>query len=150
MRLGWAAVGLVALGLVAAALVSVLSGTATAAPDIDGVQCNTTMQLAYHIHAHLTIYDAGRPVTVPEGVGINQRGACYYWLHTHDTSGVIHVESPVEQQYPLRNFLDIWGQAVNKTSFLSHRITAGHTVRAYVGGGSLPAIRGVSCSRRIL
>jgi hypothetical protein len=47
---------------------------------------------------------------------------------------VIHVESPVEQQYPLRNFLDIWGQAVNKTSFLSHRITAGHTVRAYVGG----------------
>ena len=72
-------------------------------------------------------------MTVPAGVGIDQKNKCTYWLHTHDTSGVIHVESPTEKQYPLQNFLDIWGQAVNKTSFLTHGIAAGHSVRTYVG-----------------
>jgi hypothetical protein len=134
MRLGWAAAGLVAVGLIAIVLWSSLSGSSNAGPVIDGVQCNANEQLAYHIHAHLTIYDAGKPVTVPQGIGIDQKNKCIYWLHTHDTSGVIHVESPTEKQYSLKTFLDIWGQAVNKTTFLTHGIAAGHSVRAYVGG----------------
>jgi hypothetical protein len=127
-------VGLVALVLIAFVVRANLSGSADADPVIDGVQCNTTEQLVYHIHAHLTIYDAGRLVPLPAGIGIDQKNKCIYWLHTHDTSGVIHVESPTEKQYTLKNFLDIWGQAVNKTSFLTQTIAAGHSVRAYVGG----------------
>ncbi len=133
-RLGWGAAGLVALGLIAIAVWSNLSSSASAGPVIDGVQCNTNEQLVYHIHAHLTIYDAGQPVAVPQGIGIDQKDNCIYWLHTHDTTGVIHVESPTNKQYPLRNFLDIWGQAVDKTSFLTHGIAAGHGIRAYVDG----------------
>jgi hypothetical protein len=127
-------VGLVALGVIAVVLWSNLSGSTNADPVIDGVQCNTTEQLVYHIHAHLTIYDAGRLVPLPAGIGIDQKNKCIYWLHTHDTSGVIHIESPTEKQYTLKNFLDIWGRAVDKTSFLTHGIAAGHGVRAYVGG----------------
>ena len=134
MRAGWAAGGVAALGIIAFVLWSNRSGSAGAGSAVDGVQCNSNEQLVYHIHAHLTIYDAGRPVTVPQSIGIDQKDNCIYWLHTHDTSGVIHVESPTNKQYPLKNFLDIWGQAVNKTSFLTHGITAGHSVRTYVGG----------------
>src|SRR5579872_6034766 len=107
-RLGWAAAGLVAVGVVAFVLWSNLTGSASASPEIDGVQCNTSEQLAYHIHQHLAIYDAGQPVPVPQGIGKDQAHGCIYWMHTHDTTGVIHVESPSEKQYTLGNFLDIW------------------------------------------
>jgi hypothetical protein len=133
VRLGWAAAGIVALGLLAFAIWSTIPRSTSAGPVIDGVQCNTSEQLAYHIHQHLAIYDAGQPVTVPEGIGIDQKNNCIYWLHTHDTTGVIHVESPSQKQYTLGTFFDIWGQKIDGVTFLTHGIAAGHSVRAYTG-----------------
>ena len=82
---------------------------------IDGISCQSEM-LDYHIHAHLTLYKNGKPVPVPAQVGIPYSQAinvggqhtCLYWLHTHDTSGVIHVESPTARLYTLGQFFDIW------------------------------------------
>jgi hypothetical protein len=37
-------------------------------------------------------------------------GRAFYWLHTHDASGVIHIESPVRRRYTLGEFFDVWGQ----------------------------------------
>lgn len=132
-RLGWAVVSLASIGLIAIAILSTRAGSASAGPVIDGVECNTNEQVSYHIHQHLTIYDLGRPVTVPQGIGIDQRDNCLYWLHTHATNGVIHVESPSEKRYTLANFLDIWGQHIDKSTFLAHGIAPGRSVRAYVG-----------------
>ena len=42
-------------------------------------------------------------------------GKCLYWLHTHDATGVIHVESPVRRVYTLGQFFDIWGQPLSTT-----------------------------------
>jgi hypothetical protein len=41
-------------------------------------------------------------------------GAAFYWLHTHDTSGVIHVESPVLRSYSLGEFFDLWGEPLGR------------------------------------
>jgi hypothetical protein len=30
-------------------------------------------------------------------------------LHTHDTSGIIHVESPTVRSFTLGEFVDLWG-----------------------------------------
>ena len=133
LRLVWGAAGIVALGLIALAIWSNVLQSTSASPVIDGVQCNSNEQLAYHIHQHLAIDDAGQPVTIPAGIGIDQKNQCIYWMHTHDTTGVIHVESPSQKQYTLGNFLDIWGQKIDRTTFLTHGIAAGHNVRAYVG-----------------
>jgi hypothetical protein len=70
---------------------------------------------------------------VPANTGIDTTKGCYYWLHTHDTTGVIHVESPTQKQYTLGDFFDIWGQKLTGSSFLTHGITSGHSLRAYVG-----------------
>jgi hypothetical protein len=35
-------------------------------------------------------------------------GAGFYSLHTHDASGVIHIESPLEQHFSLGEFFDLW------------------------------------------
>ena len=70
--------------------------------------------LNYHIHAHLTLYKNGKPVPLPADVGIPYSQAiggqhyCLYWLHTHDASGVIHIESPTPRLYTLGQFFDIW------------------------------------------
>src|SRR5437868_2753692 len=80
---------------------------------IDGISCQSEM-LNYHIHAHLTLYKDGKPVPLPADVGIPFSQAiggqhyCLYWLHTHDASGVIHIESPTARLYTLRQFFDIW------------------------------------------
>jgi hypothetical protein len=82
---------------------------------IDGIACQAGMDINYHIHTHLTLYDQGRPVVVPQYVGIPFSTSidtpdqyCFYWLHTHATSGVIHVESPTPRLYTLGQFFDIW------------------------------------------
>jgi hypothetical protein len=84
---------------------------------IDGIACQSEM-LTYHIHAHLTLYKNGKPVPVPAYVGIPYSSAihvggqntCLFYLHTHDASGVIHIESPTKPERPfmLGQFFDIW------------------------------------------
>src|SRR5258708_31485464 len=74
---------------------------------IDGVQCQTSEQVVYHIHAHLAIFANGAQRTVPMGIGIptpqventtsgpfvgHRPG--FYWLHPPATNRILHVGSP--------------------------------------------------------
>ena len=90
---------------------------------VDGIKCAPSEQLAYHIHAHVAVFDNGKLYQLPAGIGIpgstvqqtNQGpiaagGHCIYWLHTHTTDGIIHIESPTKRIYTLGNFFDIWHQ----------------------------------------
>jgi hypothetical protein len=65
-------------------------------------------QLAFHIHQHLDLYVKGKKVTVPAGVGFTTDGRLTE-LHTHDPSGLLHVESPVDRPYSLGQFFGEWG-----------------------------------------
>lgn len=80
-------------------------------PTVDGISCDTQEQLAYHIHVHLSLYMNGSPVQLPANIGIASDQSCYYWLHVHDGSGVVHIEAPTQKIYTLGNFFHIWGQA---------------------------------------
>lgn len=62
-----------------------------------------------HHHEHLDVYVNGRPVTVPALVGIDEQGGFLTELHTHDASGIIHVESPVRRSFTLGQFFCEWG-----------------------------------------
>jgi hypothetical protein len=104
----------------------VLAGLDSAAPGstVHGIQCNSGEQTVYHIHAHLAVFVNGAQRTVPYGIGIPGgtaapeaaggpyvgSGKCFYWLHSHDQSGVIHIESPVRKLYTLGDYFAIWGQ----------------------------------------
>ncbi|SRR5579883_2172851 len=96
--------------------------TAVAGP-VHGISCDTSEQLVFHIHAHLAIYVNGQQELLPAGIGIGPPlveengfvlgGSCFSWLHTHDQSGVIHIESPVQRTYTLGDFFAIWGQPLS-------------------------------------
>jgi hypothetical protein len=106
---------------------------------VDGISCGATEQLLYHIHAHLAVFKNGLLYALPAGVGIPGSSAeetqygpiatgghCYYWLHTHTTDGVIHIESPLKRIYTLGNFFDEWHQPLSGTQVagVSGKVTA--------------------------
>ena len=94
---------------------------------VDGIECEPTEQVVFHIHARLTIFVNGHSMRVPYGIGIASpqtqatpagpfvvAGQCFSWLHTHAADGVIHVESPLQRTYTLGNFFDIWHQPLSR------------------------------------
>jgi sulfur carrier protein ThiS len=76
-------------------------------------------KMVMHIHPQISVSVSGQSSIVPENVGIDK----ILWkdhtldkygmqgmspLHIHDSSGTIHVESSVERDYTLGEFLDVW------------------------------------------
>ncbi|MDE2589946.1 MAG: hypothetical protein KGL95_09825 [Patescibacteria group bacterium] len=74
---------------------------------IDGIECGQMEYATFHIHEHLDVFVDGHHIPVPALIGIEDN-TCLYWLHTHDASGIIHVESPQARNFTLYEFLDIW------------------------------------------
>ncbi|WP_141399295.1 hypothetical protein [Curtobacterium sp. 'Ferrero'] len=66
-------------------------------------------RLAEHVHTHLTVLEGDTPVTVPGNIGHSDRQRFAAQIHTHDTSGIIHVESPTKETFTLGQFFDEWG-----------------------------------------
>jgi hypothetical protein len=96
------------------------------------VGCNVTEMNGVHIHAKLNIIAHGRAVAVPANVGFVLVGGtpvCLYWLHTHDDSGIIHVEAP-GGSYTLADFFAVWGEPLSATRLGPYR----GRVRAFVDG----------------
>jgi hypothetical protein len=87
-----------------------------------------------HIHQHLDLWVNGKKVKVPAGVGI-QPGSYLTTLHTHDDTGIIHVESPVNRRFSLGEFLGVWGVRLDKSciSDLCDN-TTGNGVKMWVNG----------------
>ena len=131
------AVGFEAVPLQSGPAIAPASTTGTG--KVHGITCGPTEQLVYHIHAHLAVFKNGQSYTLPAGIGIpgshavntNQGpiasgGTCIYWLHTHTTDGVIHIESPTKRIYTLGDFFDEWRQPLSATQVgtLSGAVTA--------------------------
>ncbi len=127
-----------------------LASTATKATGqtVDRIMCQTSEQLVFHIHAHLTIFVNGSPRQVPAAIGIPgaqaqstpqgpfiASGQCFYWLHTHAADGIIHIESPVQRTYTLGDFFDEWGQPLGPTQVGPARgpVTVIYNGRRYQG-----------------
>ena len=87
---------------------------------VDGIQCGAMEYSTLHVHSHLAIFDNGKQMQVPQFVGFapSLAGGCLYWIHTHDPSGIIHIEAPDINPpqggpYTLGMFFDIWGQPLS-------------------------------------
>ncbi len=86
----------------------------------------TANKMLMHNHVSLNVTIDGKPMIVPSSIGIIQTGIFadsslfadhsldkygmegMSPLHTHDSSGLIHIESNTVRNYFLGQFLDIW------------------------------------------
>ncbi len=68
-----------------------------------------------HYHSHLDIFVDGKKVKVPALIGINVGAQYLTELHTHDTRGVIHIESPkANDHFTLGQFVAEWAVFLNR------------------------------------
>ena len=89
---------------------------------------------AFHIHAHLDVFVAGRRVIVPAGIGIDSAGRFISPIHTHDATGVIHVESPVVRKFTLGQFFGVWGVRLGGGCLGEYCSGSGSSLRVYADG----------------
>jgi hypothetical protein len=105
---------------------------------VDNIPCESSEAAVLHVHTHLAIFNHGVQVQVPPYLGMASVSAsqgCLYWIHTHDPSGIIHIEagsvvSPNGGNYTLGNFFDIWGEPLSRNQVGSFK----GSVTAFVNG----------------
>lgn len=113
----WSAFALLVIGIITFFFVANSNVVNSAYPPVNNVSCDEGEQTAFHIHAHLTIYINGKQQPLPAGVGIAPDLSCFYWLHTHDSTGIIHIEAPKGATFTLDNFLQIWSSHFQSSGF---------------------------------
>lgn len=77
-----------------------------------GLSMLTAEGQALHIHQHLSVTVDGKPVRVPALIGIqveDGKEVALSAIHTHDTTGIIHVESPEVKEFTLGQVFTEWG-----------------------------------------
>jgi hypothetical protein len=114
---------------------------------IDDISCDNDEQVQYHVHAHLSLFVNGEQIAIPLAIGIQHPvfadagktfalgGTCLYWLHTHDQTGIIHIEAPAQGTFTLGQFFDIWGEPLSTSNVAGFEgpVTAVVDGTAYTG-----------------
>lgn len=63
----------------------------------------------FHVHAMLHVYVNGLLSPVPAEIGIEASKGFETSLHTHDSTGIIHMEAPHRYPFTLGDFFAVWG-----------------------------------------
>ena len=96
---------------------------------------------AYHSHPNLTITINGANFPFPPAPGTFDSG-CPQPIHTHDATGVLHIETDQNRDYTLGDWFLLWGHwannpttaIFNSTQIFDHKVTPGHTLNMTVNG----------------
>jgi hypothetical protein len=99
-------------------------------PPATNVPCGPSEVLSRHEHAHLTIVVRGQLGPVPANIGISATQIC--WLHTHDPSGIIHIEAGDNRTFTLADFFGVWRQPIGQRFIDAERAGSGESVQATV------------------
>lgn len=90
---------------------------------------------AKHFHSHLDIIVGGKPVPVPANLGIDPNQQAMSELHTHDATGVVHIEAPTtNKRYILGQLFDEWQVSLSATGVGGLKNDAKNTLSVYVDG----------------
>jgi hypothetical protein len=93
--------------------------------------------LNYHYHAHLDVIDGSSHVTLPQGLGfviVDGQPEGLTSLHTHDTSGIVHIESPKNTKFTLGQVFTEWAVRLSKDCVGGLCNGNGKVVRFFVDG----------------
>lgn len=105
------------------------SSKLASAADLDA--CVSHGGLSMHIHPHLKIIVDGAERPIPSNVGVS--GDCLRPMHTHDGSGLIHIESYRVRDFTIANFFTIWQESYTAETFMDVQLT-GKQILVFVDG----------------
>lgn len=85
-----------------------------------------------HFHAHLDVIINGRPVVVPMNIGIGASGLSP--LHTHDPTGIVHIESGGTAQFSLGQFFTEWNVRLTNSRLGGLCTDSSHQLTVFTDG----------------
>ena len=96
-----------------------------------------------HIHPQLDVYIRGEQIPIPVNIGIDpsRPPESMAGLHTHDSSGVIHVENAARPT--LGQFFEIWGVPFSVDRLGPYEVKGDESVRIFVDGEPSQDYRGL-------
>ncbi|HEY7982365.1 MAG TPA: hypothetical protein VID19_12855 [Candidatus Eremiobacteraceae bacterium] len=114
------------------------SATGGQGQQVDGVNCRKALSSIYHHHVHLSLFVNGVQYAIPRGTGMKNPGQqkfiyhadCFYFLHTHDETGIIHIEPPNGNVFGLHQYFGIWGMPLSTSNVAGYQ----GTVTVFVNG----------------
>jgi hypothetical protein len=122
----WVGIGAVAVAVVVAVVIATTGGDSRGGSGSPAAAASSAQLLARtkaadvplldaegfatHTHTQLEVVVDGKKKQVPAYIGIDTSTGKIAALHTHDTSGLVHLESAKEHDtFTLEQFLTVWG-----------------------------------------
>jgi hypothetical protein len=62
-----------------------------------------------HEHTDVQIFVHGKKERIPTDIGINASAGTIQSIHTHDDTGLVHLESSESREFTLGDFFGVWG-----------------------------------------
>jgi hypothetical protein len=91
----------------------------------------------FHIHAALHIYKDGLLIPVPALIGLVPSKKIETALHTHDATGIIHMETIRPYKFTLGEFFKVWGVKLGPAQLGGLTGVGGDKLHFYVNGHKL-------------
>jgi hypothetical protein len=91
----------------------------------------------FHIHAMLHIYVNGLLSPVPADIGIEVSKGRETSLHTHDSTGIVHMETNHRYPFTLGDFFSVWGVKLGPAQVGGLTGLGGDHLHFYLGGKTL-------------
>ncbi len=89
-----------------------------------------------HIHQHLDLVINGQNTQIPADIGIGSNFISP--IHTHDTTGILHVESPVVKDFKLSQFFIEWGIDFDNSHIGINFTDSSHKLVVGLNGSPVP------------
>jgi hypothetical protein len=91
----------------------------------------------FHIHALLHIYVNGLLSPLAADIGLDPANGIESSMHTHDGTGIIHMEAPHPFNYTLGDFFSVWGVKLGPAQVGGLKGDGGDRLHFYLNGKPL-------------
>jgi hypothetical protein len=91
----------------------------------------------FHIHAALHIYKEGILIPVPAEIGLEPAKGIETSMHTHDPTGIIHMEASHRFNFTLGDFFSVWGVKLGPAQVGGLTGLGGNKLHFYLNGHPL-------------
>jgi len=95
------------------------------------INIGSHQNIALHIHSDLKININGEETQIPSNIGVGN--GVMRPVHTHDSSGEIHIEGPYKRDYAIEEFFQVWGKTFNSKCIFDYCTDNGE-LNMYVNG----------------
>ena len=92
----------------------------------------------YHVHAQLKVFVNGKPMKVPNNIGVDPDKGFLSSLHTHDDKGIMHMEAVEPYPFTLGQFFTVWGVRFTNTTLGAFTAGNGLVLETYLNGKKVP------------